>query len=136
MLNFRVKNLKQKKGISLYLTLVVMAVVLGIGLGLSTIVINQMKMTREVGYSTIALIAAEAGIEKALFDVYKNKAPKSYYSMTLSNGASYEAKVTQPAGSRCQFSGIPEDENCEGNCYCIKSTGIYKSTRRTLEVFY
>ena len=58
-----------QKGISLFLTIIVLSVVLGIVLGLSTILVGQMKTLQTMGDSVIAFYAADAGVEEVLRDV-------------------------------------------------------------------
>ena len=98
--------LKCERGVSLYLALLVMAILLSIGLGMSAISFGQIKIIRGIGDSVVAFYAADTGIEEVLYrgtDV----------SGVLENGASYSAEIL--------LSG-PE---CTASNYCIKSKGIF-----------
>ena len=113
-----------QKGVSLYLALMIMGVLLAIALGMSTIFIGQTKMLKEMGNSVIAFYAADAGIEKSLTQ-RNDPTPLDGYSETLDNGADYNLNVL---GST--------DSDCDAANYCIKSIGSYKGTKRAIEVMY
>jgi len=111
---------KKQKGVSLYLALMVMAIMLGISLGLSSIFLGQMKTVKQVGDSVMALCAADAGIEAVLL----NRANPADISGILSNNdATYQVSVTA-----C----VPE-ESCY---YHIRSIGTYLETQRAIEITY
>jgi len=54
------------KGVSLYLAILVMVVLLSIVLGLSTILLIQIRMVGEMEDSVMAFSVADSGIEKVL----------------------------------------------------------------------
>lgn len=111
-----------QSGVSLYLSVVIMTMLLAIGLGVSTIFLGQLEVARSQGYSVIAFYAADAGIERILV----NRANPSSISQTpLSNGATYEVFVT-----------ITGSGGCAASNYCIKSIGKYKETNRAIEISY
>lgn len=71
MLNIKLKmefKISQKGAVSLYLALITMIILLAIGLGITTIIISQMRMIRGIGDSVVALYAADAGIERILYE--------------------------------------------------------------------
>ena len=55
------------KGSTLYLSFLIMTVLLGVALGVSTLLVSQLGALRGIGYSVTALYAADTGIEKVLF---------------------------------------------------------------------
>jgi hypothetical protein len=118
------KNNNNQSGLSLFLTIIIMAVLLAIVLGLGTIFLGQVVMLREMGYSVIALYAADAGIEKVLTN-RENPEPLDGDSETLDNGASYHILVLSPG-----------EEGCQALTFCIKSVGTYKGVSRAVEVNY
>lgn len=65
--------ISSQKGISLILSLFILTAILFIGLVIIDLVLRQGKISSEVGYSEIAFYAAEAGMEKALYEINKNK---------------------------------------------------------------
>jgi len=57
-----------QKGLSLYLTVIIISIFLGVVLGMSVILFHQLKLIRGIGNSVIAFFAADTGIERALYD--------------------------------------------------------------------
>jgi len=112
------------KGVSLYLSVLVMIVLLSIVLGLSTILVTQVKIIRGLENSVIAFYAADSGIERVL-DEGENATDTVDYSFYLDNNAfsspEYVATGTQ---------------NCPADVanFCINSKGIYKGTQRVIQV--
>lgn len=114
-----------QSGVSLYLAILVMVILLAIVLGLTAILIGQMKMVREMGYSVIALSAADAGIERALMEWGDESDTLALDGTGDTLGeASYELSVFQTG---------PE---CTATNFCITSVGIYKGVRRAIEITY
>jgi len=112
--------LKNKQGVSLYLALLVMAILLSIGLATSAILIGQIRMIKGIGDSVLAFYAADTGIEKVLL----NRANPSPISGTLENKSSYVVIVILPG------------PDCAADYRCIRSVGTYKETKRAIEVEY
>jgi len=108
----------------LYLAITIMIILLAIVLGLTTILIGQMAMVREMGYSVIAFYAADAGIEKVLVDRASPDLSDDYYSGALDE-ATYQVFVTAGGSGDCTASN-----------YCIKSIGTYKEVNRSIEIMY
>lgn len=123
-------NLKDsQQGVSLYLAIMVMTVLLAIVLGVSAILLSQQKMVRGMGYSVMAFYAADTGIERVLYDF------EPTYSETLDNGATIEVTmVCSPDHPDCPLElGFIVDPNCQASYFCIKSIGEYKETKRAIE---
>ena len=113
---FRLRTSYFERGVSLYLALLIMTILLSIGLGISAILFSQIKIISGIGDSVVAFYAADTGIEEVLYrgtDV----------SGALENGANYSAQVLL-AGS----------DDCTADNYCIKSVGIFKGIRRAVEI--
>ena len=139
-----------QKGISLYLSVVILSIILAVVLGLTTILISQIKMIREIGHSVVALYAADTGIEQVLEVVIEyltglGPAPDADYPETLlENDASYRVEVVccDSADSDCTFSGgaetcplgLVEDSTCQATYFCIRSVGTFEETQRAIEV--
>lgn len=117
--------IKSQSGVSLYLALMIMAMLLSISLGISSIFLGQTKTIRIMGNSVSAFYAADAGIEEVL---KQRSSPSSTCTeaspCTLDNGSAYYLIIQTPG------------ENCTANNFCITSIGIYKETRRALEIMY
>jgi hypothetical protein len=58
-----------QKGVSLYLALIIMFILIAIALGVSLIIVSQMKMMKGMGDSVVAFYAADTGIEQTLYQV-------------------------------------------------------------------
>ena len=115
---------KLQRGVTLYLGLIIMTIILAIALGLSAIFINQSKTIREMGNSVIAFYAADSGIEKVLMQ-RTDPTPLNGYSETMANGATFTISVLSSG-----------EEGCTANYFCVKSIGEYKETRRAIEITY
>lgn len=115
-----------KKGVSLYLALVIMAILFSISLMASTILLGQIRMIKGMGDSVIAFYAADTGIEKTL--LYREDpmlTPGQDIEVVLDNGATYKITVFSTGAMGC---------NAENSC--IQSIGSYKDTKRAIEVEY
>ncbi|MFH1509751.1 MAG: hypothetical protein ABID67_01200 [Candidatus Nealsonbacteria bacterium] len=115
-------DIKEKKGISLIFVMLIISVILSISFGVSSILITQIKILRNIGYSVVSFYAADSGIENVLLV----SPPVEIIETDLGNGATFRVEVV-PGG--------------EGECdpvlnYCIKSIGEYYEARRAIEIIY
>lgn len=90
------KYKKNERGVILLLTLFILSGILTITLAAADLVFAGLKMNRLTGYSGLAFSAAEAGLERALWEVRKNNyVPPStdtdnIFSVSdLGNGSAY-----------------------------------------------
>ena len=120
-------NKKAQKGVSLYLTIFIMAALIAVVLGMSTILFKSMKMVGEMQYSVIAFCAADTGIEKVLdsdLSIGENAT-----GTLLEGDAEWEAMVVGPGtegwGVLCP---------AEVNNFCIHSRGTYKEVKRAIQI--
>jgi len=120
---FLPKKVKGQKGISLYLSIIIMVILLAIVLGISGILLGQLKMMKGIENSVIAFYAADTGIEKVLMDRSNPNTEIGHYDGSVGD-ATYEVKVLS--------SGV----NCDAANYCISSVGTYKETQRAIQVSY
>ncbi|HEY4476229.1 MAG TPA: hypothetical protein VI954_01870 [Candidatus Paceibacterota bacterium] len=128
-----------QRGVSLYIALMVLSVLLSLALGISAILLSQIQLLRGIGHSVLAFAAAETGIELVLeIDASScsdsetieeritcirdalNALPGSEFQ--LSNGATFQVTV-----EAADEGGCPEDKN-----YCVRSTGLYLEARRSI----
>jgi len=122
-------KIKNEKGISIYLALMVMSILLALSLGISTILFGQMKIMKEMGYSVIAFYAADTGIEKILYDDSQGidimtTCPESTPCLGNVGDANFSVIVISPGSLDC-----PSSVN-----YCVESVGIFKQTRRAINI--
>ena len=114
--------MKSQKGLALYLSIMIMVILLAVVLGISTILVSQLKVIRNIENSVVAYYAAETGIEQALEE---RQGPNlSGYSGTLNN-ATYSVEVSESG-----------DSGCSAAHYCIKSVGNYNGAKRAIQVSY
>ncbi len=118
-----------QRGVSIYFAFMIMTVLLAAALGMSALLVSQIKTIRGMGDSVVAFYAADTGIEKILYDASTGTniiivCPES--TPTPCTGvlgeASYRVFVRGPGS------------NCDGENYCVISTGIFRGTRRAIQV--
>ncbi len=128
-----------EKGISLLFVVLIMSVILAIGMGISGILIQQTKMVGEIGKSIVSFYAADSGVERELFDLYKSPYPQSdlsgFLSVNGSNDASFNVAVKCGATSDC-LAGFATSSDCSALNFCLKSIGSYQKTKRAIEIKY
>lgn len=123
-----------QKGISLYLALMVMAILLAMTLGLSAIFFSQIRMIREIGNSVISFYAADTGIEWLLYKDEECRRLAPNCDLTIC-GPDCQNLLDQtfPESSLGKASYIASVAN---NGATLKSVGKYKETRRAIEITY
>ena len=141
-----------QKGISLLFTVLITSLILAISLGISALLVQEMRLMGEIGYSVVAFYAADSGIEEALYDLYTSSTsspPTPTHSGNL-DGIYYEtlAKCCDPDSEDCSLepseewpSGCPLgadyiDPDCDALNYCLKSAGSYQNVKRAIEIKY
>lgn len=126
-------NMKEK-GSAIYFSLMVLAVVLGIVLGVSSIMISRIRMTREANHSVIAYHAADSGVELALrllpefwsAGTLSQRVPSiGTITLTLNGGGTAEFWVRMDRGGT---------QECARTFYCIRSEGTHQGITRAIEV--
>jgi hypothetical protein len=118
------------KGTILYFAILILSVIFAIAMGLSLIIFGQLKMQREIGYSVIALYAADAGVERALYEIYTTSTANPFpfsVSENLDNGATFRADAYAPSSGQCGTSTL---------YYCIKSRGTFKNITRAIDASF
>lgn len=92
------KLLSQRGTVSIILAILLLSQLLVIGLGISVLMLRQIRMSGQAGLSVVAFYTAEAGAEKCLYQVRKetgegcNSDPVAGGSITENLGeASYTA---------------------------------------------
>ncbi|MFH1667872.1 MAG: hypothetical protein ABH884_02505 [Candidatus Komeilibacteria bacterium] len=96
----------------------VLSVIVVIGLGISVLILQQIKTSRQMGQSVIAFYAAESGAERCLYDVRKVGANTcSYNEVSLDFNSDAKYTTTKSNGA---------DR--------IDSVGWYQNVSRALEL--
>lgn len=155
-----------QRGLTLYLSIIIMAILLALVLGLTAISVTQLKMTRGIENSVVAFYAADTGIEQALKAIIYDREVDlvSSYNGTIDIGAgpnnpTYWADVVccsvyslTSYNLKCNFryfdvynvcqtpedcpAGLNEDSDCSASRYCIRSKGDFKGVQRAIETTY
>ena len=113
---FNIKFNKER-GVALYLTMVVLAIMSASFFALTSILVSQIKITSNLGNSVLAFAAADAGIEEALYKIRYQDYSSGVFSGALSNSSSYTVMVV-----------------LQGQQTIAKSVGVYRNSRRALEI--
>jgi len=105
---------KREKGIALLLTMMILSAGTLIATLIVSIVVVQFKLSSDVNDSTIAIYAADSGVEWQLYQIRNGSVVPA---PAMSNGATISTVVT---GNSPNFT--------------IKSLGAYKEIKRQFEV--
>jgi hypothetical protein len=120
---------KGQRGISIYLAVITMSILLAIIIGLDAILVGQIKATRDMGYSVTAFYAAETGIEEALNDPYCTTTCLGYINKELDLGAGGKAYYTVSGYFPIWTNGCTTTAT-----YCLKSVGIFNNIKRAVYI--
>lgn len=125
------KHKKNQTGVILLLTLFILSGILVITLGAADLVLAGLKMNRLTGYSNLAFFAAEAGLERVLWEARKNNyvlpnadqndilCPSASALCILANGSSYQVNYATSSPN-----------------VTFRSIGSYRGVKRSVESTY
>lgn len=127
---------KDEQGVALFLSVIVLATILAIGLGVSALLWREIRSAREIGRFVPVIYGADTGIEKALWHIRKdpadpfatcpNSSSCSVTSTVMTNNVTYRAIV---------LDGGTEDFCADAALKkCIRAFGSLSNTNRALEV--
>ena len=120
----------------MYFSLVVLTIILGIILGLSAMLISQIRMVRGMEHSVIAFYAADSGVEEALVllqQYFQSDLPHYGEPKTIElNGGDVATYRIEIEGGTLAPGGPHGD--CDNDYYCIRSEGDYRGIKRAIEV--
>jgi len=128
--------MKKQKGISVLFIILISSVIFTIALGVNSISVQQTKMMGEMGYSVASFYAADSGVEKQLYDLFKIPIHTPSYSETLPNNASFVSTAGCSNTAATCYNGIAKDSNCNASNYCIGAVGKYQEIKRAIEIKY
>lgn len=118
--------MNNQKGVSLYIAIMIIAILLAIVLGAGAILLGQLKVIKGMENSITAFYAADTGIEEVLMN---RAGPSSLCTKLnpceLDNGAEYYIEVK-----------LAGESGCDAGNFCIRSVGSYGGTKRAIEVEY
>lgn len=107
---------KREKGIALLLTMMILSAGMLIATLIASIVVVQFKLSSDVNSSTIAIYAADSGVEWQLYQIRNGP---SVPTPVMSNGATISTTI---------IGGYPN--------FTIKSLGSYGLVKRQFEVSF
>lgn len=113
------------------LTILILTAILSIAFGVSSLLLGETKLSRESARSLRAYYAAEAGIERKLFEV-RGDPPNPNDIGSSPNWCSGAGKICLDANAETCYAV----DVTTGTTVHIKSYGCYKGTRRAIEVSY
>ena len=134
--------MSKQKGVSLYLSIMIMVILLSIVLGMSGILLGQLKMIKGMENSVIAFYAAETGIERVLkiaFDSGGSCTPPTVPDCSDPADECYldlndSGDLDDGDATYGILDPILPGEDCNGACYCIKVQGNYKGIKRAIKL--
>ncbi len=117
---------KDTRGVAILITLSILGAIIAIGLGIAIIVARELKISGLLDSSVSAVMAADTGIERRLYEIRILGIPQNEYDdpagpFSLSNGATYEIC---PPGAGCSAQ----------NPVRIITEGSINETTRSLQV--
>jgi len=139
---------KNQKGTAIFLTLIILSSVLIASLGAADLIVSGIKQTRTQSYSTKAYFAAEAGAERALWEIRKNSFPflRSDNSICQVNDyINFDNNNTPPNAAVCGDEQVNVLLNGATYSVIFKSGGVatttaatggYHDTNRSVEISY
>ncbi len=119
---------KKTKGTALLMTILILTVILSIGFGIASLMLGEMKLSKDVPNSLKAYYAAETGIERKLYEIRIQGNTNDIGSPPSCIGG----------GAVC----LEGSDNCYsvnvdlGTPNAIKSYGCYRGTTRAIEATY
>lgn len=127
----------KNKGVSMLFAIMILTVLMAVVLGLSGIIVTQMKTLANIGDSTIAFYAADAGAEAMIKLIISGAVPpitdhvdlekSSYDVKNFCCNAAINPGCYCPAGDpgNSSYNGMIIDPNCLASRYCVQSVGNY-----------
>jgi Tfp pilus assembly protein PilX len=125
---------QREKGSILFLAVMLMLVLLAAGLGVSEIIVVELRSLRGLGDSVFAFGAADAGVERGLYvDKVSCNAIEPDAATDLLNCVNANAPTTTPEtlsnNSQYLLEVKPDtDPTCPGDNYCVESKGRFQGT--------
>ncbi len=133
-------NNSHQKGISIYIVLVLLFVLFGLTMGLSVLILGQLKILSSMGDSIVAYYAGEAGIEEMIYRTKTQNEFTSPLSSNLGNNSSFEVSMYCAEGvgecvDNCSGSPCTTPSWCDIR-FCPISKGTFQDTNRAVRVKY
>jgi Tfp pilus assembly protein PilX len=129
---------KTNKGVALILTILVLVGILAIAMGVTSLMVGEIRMTREIPRALKAYYVAEVGIEKKLYQMRQEEPPDTS-NIGSPPDCTGGGAVCLNGSDVCYSVNVDitsnPPPNLPPNVY-IKSYGCYKRIKRSIEVSY
>jgi len=136
MIKYIIKN--NQKGSVLFLVILLVSGLTALGLGLATILIGELELSRDTSNFIPAIYGADIGAEMGLYIV--RQGPTSTYDfsvcpdktactiplITLTTGQEFRVVVLDPGVDWCPATAFK----------CLRSIGSYADTNRAFEIIF
>ena len=116
---------ENQKGVSLYLVVLIMSVMMGIVLGLTSVIIGGAKTAGNLGNSVRAFSAADTGIEMALYQIYK-----------VGSCSAFSAYLPGESSATGYGYAYTVSGTCLSSDMVIDSSGSYLTSSRKIEITF
>ncbi len=129
-----------EKGVSIYITLILLFVLFGLAMGLSALILGQLKILSSMGDSIVAYYAGEAGVEEMIYQTKTETSFPGSITGSLSNNSSFEVEMYCAEGvdecvDACSGSPCTTESWCDVR-FCPISKGTFQDTNRSVRVKY
>ncbi len=133
-----------QKGISLYLIIVAMFIVLGFALTMTSLILIRFRSTQRLADAIVAFYIADSGIEEELYYI-ENLNGRGGNEGTMSDWTGFNVDATYSVSTKCRdgYSKCLElcpdcsvGLSCPAPRFCVKSQGSYKDAKRAIEIRY
>jgi len=139
------EKIKEKqKGISIYLSMMIIMVLLSIALGMSIIIVSQIQMIRGIKDSIVALSAADSGAEEIMYQdkvCRSRQLPCDSVEFPCINTTTCAEGIAEQSTPKTFFivdtdgkTLVTYQAKFNAGATDISSTGVYNGTIRTVEV--
>ena len=131
-------KLRERDGVSLYLSILVLSAIFSLGFGLVGLLMGQLNIARDISRYVPAIYAADSGIERTLYKIRQGGAYETCSTTgppadcdipltSIANNATYEVVILD--------SGV---EWCDGAVTnkCVRAIGNLGETNRALEATF
>lgn len=136
----RKKIFKNQKGVALLLTILISGIFLGIALGVSHLITQQLMFLREAGFAQRAFYIADSGIEEVMFNFQVPLAPVPFAGGNYRIICECCDKDTNPncpnSAPICPLNCplAPPFSQCKASNFCLKSIGEYQFFRQAIQL--
>lgn len=134
-----IKTFKKEEGVTIYMALMILSIVMAIGLGLTTLILGELRTTRDISNFIIDIYAADAGVERALYKLRRTGGLNPCESTSDCVITSSDAGV-EPFANGAQYVATVLDGNvawCDPAKFkCFRSIGTLGDTSRAFELSF